>query len=153
MADNNVLMFGAAPRNEKDRTTSNPRKALRDIHGLTVTQAAAALGTTTHNFEKWEATGNGTDFEFADQAFQAYRLTDGPGQDTNQLFAVYPLRVARDMLGYSIEVMAKEFGYSIAGWQKFESNQRLLDRNILSRIETMVRDDFARACHSATRGK
>jgi hypothetical protein len=63
------------------------------------------------------------------------------------LFSVYPLKLAREILGVGIEDIAYEFGgYSKSAWQKFESNDRMLDRKILLQIEDKVRRHFSDAC-------
>lgn len=125
-------------------------RALRAEYGLSVIEAAAALGTTPSTVELWEArTDIGPGQEHVRSRYEQYRRENVNGSDSNMLFTVYPLRVARDMLRKEQEDIASLFGYSAATWQKFESNQRVLDRKILRELESMVRANFAATCKAS----
>jgi hypothetical protein len=126
-------------------------RLVRKEYGLSVIQAAAALGTSGRNLEVWEANpGMGPGVDFLRSQFENYVRENGEDLVSNMLFSVYPLKIARDILGFPIEEIAREFGgYSKAAWQKFESNDRVLDREILRQIEMSVREHFANSCKAA----
>lgn len=134
------------------RTVSQQRKsvvrAMREEYGLSIIQAAAALGTTCSNVEIWEANSQiGPGEDFLRSQFEDFVRENGDKPVSNMLFSVYPLKLAREILGVGIEEIAFEFGsYSKSAWQKFESNDRILDRVILLRIEDKVRKHFSNAC-------
>ena len=123
-------------------------KKLRDEYGLTVIQAAAALGTKSSNIELWEANSDlGPGEDYLRSRFENFVRENGASSVSNMLFSVYPLKLAREILGLSIEDIAHEYGdYSKSAWQKFESNDRILGREILLQIEDKVRAHFSNAC-------
>lgn len=148
---NMAALHKLVPTNrKKGHEQSNTEfKELRNQYGLTVIQAAVALATTTHNVETWEANPNmGPSDAVVRQNFAEYQRLNFGRIDSNMLFAAYPLRVARDMLDLTLGEIAADFGYSAAAWQKFESNQRLLDRKKLRVLEARVRTHFVDTCRS-----
>jgi hypothetical protein len=123
-------------------------RAMREDYGLSIIQAAAALTTTSNNIEIWEANpAMGPGENFLRTQFENFVRENGARAVSNMLFSVYPLKLAREILGVGIEDIAYEFGgYSKSAWQKFESNDRMLDRKILLQIEDKVRKHFSDAC-------
>jgi transcriptional regulator with XRE-family HTH domain len=128
--------------------TSSTVRLIREEYGLTVIQAAAALGTTGSNVELWESKPDlGPGENFLRSQFEDFVRKNSINNVSNMLFSVYPLKLAREILGVSIEQIASEHGgYSKSAWQKFESNDRILDRKILLQLEDKVRSHFANAC-------
>ena len=125
-------------------------RGMREEYGLSIIQAAAALGTTSSNIEIWEANPSmGPGKNFLRTQFEGFVRENGAKAVSNMLFGVYPLKLAREILGVGIEDIASEFGgYSKSAWQKFESNDRMLDRKILLQIEDKVRKHFSDACQA-----
>lgn len=123
-------------------------RRVREEYGLSVIQAAAALDTTSSNIELWEANWDlGPGEDFLRSQFENFVRSKSAEDLSNLLFSVYPLKIAREILGLTIEEIAHQFGdYSKSAWQKFESNDRVLDRSILLMIEDRVRIHFAEAC-------
>ncbi len=130
-------------------------RALRDDYGLTITQAAKALETSPSTIELWEAHAHTPqpcpttvipDRERARIRLERYVRDHGIAANKNLIFGVYPLRIARDILGLSVEKIASEYGYKPSTWQKLEANIRTLDREKLSQIEQRVREHFSAAC-------
>jgi transcriptional regulator with XRE-family HTH domain len=128
-------------------------KQLREEYDLTVIQAAAALGTNSGNIELWESDIElGPGENFLRSRFEDFVRKNSASSVSNMLFSVYPLKLAREILDLTIEDIAQEYGdYSKSAWQKFESNDRVLDRKILLRIEDKVRTHFSNACKLASR--
>lgn len=73
-------------------------------------------------------------------------LRGNGNKDNNVLFGAYPLRLARLILGLTVDQMAHKWGYTPAAWQKVEANVRKLDEERLRRIEHQVRSHFASRC-------
>lgn len=135
--------------------TPNPRSgtSVRDIrneYGITVVQAAKALGTSPSMIEMWEAHPDmGPHEEVARAKIGRYVVEHGRDGGKNLLFGAYPLRLAREILGLDIKGMASAYGYTIAAWQKIEANTRILDREKIYEIENRVREHFVSVCNSA----
>jgi hypothetical protein len=127
-------------------------KTLREEFGLTVIQAAKAMKTSPSNIEIWEAHDNGPTNDFIREQFFEYSRTVTLRRDSNLLFGRYPLRMARDVLGMSLEMLSGSHGYSASAWQKFESNQRVLGKHILAELEEKIQTHFADTCsaHNST---
>lgn len=124
-------------------------RQIRQEYGLSVTQAAAALRVPAVTVERWEAIpGVGPGEEFLRYQFEEFNRTHDHTSSTNFLFGVYPLRLARELLCLSIDEISSRHNYSKSAWQKFESNDRLLDRSVLKSIEDEVSRCFIEACNS-----
>jgi DNA-binding transcriptional regulator YiaG len=120
---------------------------IRNEYGLLLTQAAQALGTLPRTLEIWEANpGMGPSPDYVRSKLEGFLIEHGPEAGKNLLFGVYPLRLARDILGFSVEQIAREHGYSKVGWQKFEANSRVLESSKIGALEERVRAHFVKAC-------
>jgi len=133
--------------------TARPRAGIRDIrneYGLSVVQAAKALGTSPSAIETWEAHPDmGPHEQIARSKIERYVLEHGRDGGKNLLFGAYPLRLAREILGLDIKGIASAYGYTVAAWQKIEANSRILDREKIHEIENRVRQHFVRVCNSS----
>lgn len=67
-------------------------------------------------------------------------------QDRNLLFACYPVRLARELLGLDTAWMARKFGYSEKEWRRIEANLLVLPLEMRGRIEDFVRASLAESC-------
>ena len=64
----------------------------------------------------------------------------------NLLFAGYPVRLARELLGLDVARMASQFGYSKNEWMRIEANMLTLPPELRRRIEDLVRTRLAENC-------
>jgi DNA-binding transcriptional regulator YiaG len=120
---------------------------LRGEYRFTVVDAASALATTSANVEHWEANpGLGPQEDLVRASFEDYKHSGKRGERSNLIFGTYPLKLAREILGLNIDEIAASHGYKRSMWQKFESNDRELDRGVLLRLEDDVREHFLAAC-------
>ena len=120
---------------------------IRREYRLTLLQAAKALGISTATLERMEAApladGQSEDVR---RKYEAFVVAGDLRVGANLLFRTYPIRVARELLGYEIEQMSQKYGYSVSSWKKIESGSRSIDRRKLIQIEHDVRESFANAC-------
>lgn len=62
------------------------------------------------------------------------------------LFGHYPLRMARELIGFSVPRMAAEFGYAKTEWMRIEANIMPLPVELVHPIEQFVRCKLAQMC-------
>lgn len=129
---------------------SNELRSIRELRkemGLSLSQAAAAMGVSAATIENWEANpGMGPGPDIVTDKLQSFIRENGTDAGKNLVFGHYPLRVARELLGMSVAEIAKAYGFSPSAWQKLESNGRALSKERLSVIEEDVRNHFERIC-------
>jgi hypothetical protein len=65
---------------------------------------------------------------------------------TRLLFGHYPMRMARELVGFSVPRMAAEFHLTKTEWMRIEANMLPLSAEMVRKIETFVRRKFAEAC-------
>lgn len=129
------------------------RRAREDA-GLTLNQAAAAMEISPITLDGWEQ-GRKPQVQVAVAVakFQRFREdTDFCWKTGNNLvFGVFPLRVVKELLEYSLEDTAKLFGYSKSSWAKMEANSRLVHPDVMTQIEDRVSAVWDAACDSGNR--
>jgi transcriptional regulator with XRE-family HTH domain len=121
----------------------------RQKYGLTLTQAASALGITPSVLDAWERGGDAQiDPAMAAAAFEKYAENTEALRTSgkNLLFGCFPMRVARDLLQLEIKQIAAEFGYSPSYWSKIEANARAAPPEIIEQIESRIRDTMGELC-------
>jgi hypothetical protein len=122
-------------------------KDMREQYGLSILELARALGTSGSNIELWESQGGiGPSRARAEASVEMYLASKKKSDDSNCLFGVYPLCVAREMMGLSAAQIAAEYNYGEAAWRKFENNSRLLPRECLRAVELRIRKHFEQSC-------
>ena len=123
----------------------NVLQALRKDYGLTLVDAAAALGKTATQLERLEYRHpNEVPVSWVVQRFEMCSGTEKT--PSNKLFLRFPLRMARDVLGLSVEEISSRYGASPSQWRKFECGARCLDKNIQQRVENDVIKVFKSIC-------
>jgi transcriptional regulator with XRE-family HTH domain len=122
------------------------REARRE-YGLSLSQAAAALGVSPATVENWEKLG--TDKLRPGDAKAAYGVATQEATaagGNNVIFGCYPLRLARQLLQLDLDQIAAEFGYTRNAWLKLEANARFLPREKLLDLEQRIRTKLASVC-------
>lgn len=138
-----ILRFTRA----EDASSGNRSRDARREFGLSLAQAAKALGVSAATVENWERMDNPR--VSTDRLTEAYgNFCHAANRDlgNNLLFGSYPLRLARQLLQISPEDMAEQFGYSKAAWLKLEANARPLPDSKILEIEDRVRSKLAQIC-------
>ena len=118
----------------------NLRKARRDS-GLSLTQAASALGISTATLESWEGGKKSqVDPAFAASTYNDYVVNTKAAEHCgkNVLFGCFPMRVARDILELEIEEIASEFNFSASSWRKIEANSRFAPDCVIVELERRI---------------
>jgi hypothetical protein len=141
-----VVRFSRSDRQDRPK---DGYRMLREEFGLSIIAAAAALETSAQKIELWEAQGIGPGEDLVRMKFETYVHENSGKIPSNLLIGTFPLSLAREILGMSVEDISSKYGYSTSAWYKFEKNQRLLNRDSLYEIEEAVRDKFAAACIAA----
>jgi len=120
----------------------------RNEFGLTLTQAADAMGVSAATIEKWEqGIHPSPKSSQIESKYQEYAVTSCDKAGKNLLFGMYPLRMARQLLDdIPIEILASEYGYKKSAWLKFEANARSIDDKILRKLEARMRSHFSEVC-------
>lgn len=119
---------------------------------LSLAQAATALGISPTTLDSWE---QGRKPQLTDETAKAryadFRKDTNNCRNTgnNLLFGVFPIRIAREILDFSVEEMAKELGYSVSSWSKMESNARLVPKDKITELERRVSIAWHNACEGA----
>ncbi|MBL4795964.1 MAG: helix-turn-helix domain-containing protein [Oleispira sp.] len=124
-------------------------RAIRESYDLTQAEAAVAMGTSPATIENWERKNTAVpDLRSVKIRLQrvARRKNAGETLGKNMLFDHYPLRMARTMLKLDLEGIAAMFDYSTTAWQRFESNNRPLNREKLDQLEEEIRKEFKKHC-------
>jgi len=136
-------------RIDEARIKKNCLYRARREYGLTVLEAAEALGISAHIVEREE---RGEDCRFSDRSikskFEYFVASIAKGEGKNLIFHSFPLRVAREILGLEIEEMAAKYGCSKSHWKKLEANYRKLTADKLDQIEQDVRSCFLAVCNN-----
>ncbi len=132
----------------EDKSSSNPLYLARKEYGLSLSQAAVALGMSPTQVERDELRAKPTvDVNQARQAFEVFIATHlGSGAGKNLLFGQMPLRVARDILGMSVAQIAARHGMSESQWRKMECHARLLEKPVLDQIQQAILEHFDGLC-------
>ncbi len=116
---------------------------------LSLRQAAAALEVSPITLDGWEQ-GRKPQVkpEFATARFAQFRVDTECcwRAGNNLLFGVFPLRIARDILGLTVDEMAVRCGYSRSSWSKMEANARIVPEAKLFEVEGWVRAAWDHAC-------
>lgn len=137
----------------EDSQKFNQDKPLRDArreYGLSLLEAAKALGVSPTQLEREEGRPSpGMDLCQVRSRFELFVATQGPAAGKNLIFGVLPLRVARDIMGLSVDTMAMRYDASPSHWRKLECHARELSVDTLHRIEADVRTSFAEICEAA----
>ena len=127
-------------------------KQLRDarvVEQLTLSQAATALGISPITLDAWEQ-GRKPQISVADATsrYKKYRVDTNfcRKSGNNLLFGVFPIRIAREILGVSLDEMAVKLEYSTSSWSKMEANARIVPAEKISEIESLVGDAWNAAC-------
>jgi DNA-binding XRE family transcriptional regulator len=127
-----------------------PGKKLRNTRrefGLSLAQAAKALGVSAATIENWERSGNPRlSTDDVSKSYSNFGHAADRDVGNNLLFGSYPLRLARQLLQVSPDEMATQFGYSKAAWLKLEANARPLPDTKLFEIEERIRSKLAQIC-------
>ncbi|MEM1396147.1 MAG: hypothetical protein AAGH38_01705 [Pseudomonadota bacterium] len=128
-------------------------KEIRADFGLTRAEAALALDVSRASIENWERKPcTRQDDAMITAKFQKFAVEypkDKDGNPTvgrNLIFNRYPLRMAREILGRTVEQIAVDYGYSVSAWKKFEGNGRPINQDTLKKLEDDVRDAFLSTC-------
>ena len=124
------------------------RRARRK-YGLTLTQAASALGVTPSAVEAWERGGEAAiDAEAAGEAYALYAENTETlrAAGKNMLFGCFPMRVARDILQLDVNSIAAEFGYSPSYWTKIEANARCAPPHVVEILEQRIKETMGELC-------
>lgn len=124
-------------------------RSARDMHGLTLRQAAAALEISPITLDGWEQGRKPQmDVDVVNIKFEEFKSKAEFCWKTgnNLLFGAFPLRVARDILGLSASEMAEELMMSHSSWTKMEANARIVPDSTLSLIEGRVLYALQAAC-------
>ena len=122
-------------------------RAVRSEYGLSLLQAAVALGISASAVEEMERHGDDVFApEMVRRKYELFVGTTNFGVGKNLLFDTYPLRMARELLDLSIDEMASRFGYKPSSWKRIEMNARPLHPDILARIEAEVRHKLSSVC-------
>lgn len=129
----------------KARRQPDARNA-RIEYGLTILEAAKALDLSASAIEELERSDEPR-FSLVEirRKYELFLGTGGAG-GKNLIFGHYPLRMAREVLGLSLEDMAGAFGYTANSWKRIEAHARPLQRETLERIERQVREKFSAIC-------
>ena len=121
----------------------------RQRYGLTLTQAASALGVTPSVLDKWERGSEaGITPGQALRAYDTYVINTESLRTSgkNVLFGYFPMRVARDILSLEIDEIAREFGYSPSYWRKIEANARTAPELVVEELEARIKDTMTTLC-------
>ena len=122
-------------------------KTCRHEYGLSVIQAAEALDVSATTYERMEQGRIQPPTQaMAETRFDIFIDNFGISGSQNFVLGVYPLRRAREILGLSAEDCARQFGYSLASWRKFEANARKLAPGDLAELEQILRKHVADGC-------
>ena len=129
-------------------------KALRNVREefhLTLAQAAAALEISPITLDTWEQ-GRKPQLpvETVESRYRLYRKNTNNCRKTgnNLIFGIFPIRIAREILGYTVKEMASEFRYSESSWTKMEANARLVPAEKINEIEGRVSAVWDSVCSS-----
>lgn len=138
-----ILAFKPAALPQKSYRIRDIRREL----GLSLSQAAAALEVSAATIEIWESNPETApcSIEISDR-FHAFIAKNGIQAGKNLIFGCYSLRLGREILGISIDQMAKDYGYSKSSWLRIESNCRSLPDEKLKNIELRVKNHLAGLC-------
>lgn len=121
-------------------------RGIRNEYGLSLLQAAIALRISASALEDLERSGDPKmGGEEIRRRYELFVGTNAP-EGKNLIFGHYPLRMAREILGVSVEEIAAANGYTANTWKRIEANARPLRRDILQKIECQVRDKFKAVC-------
>jgi len=132
-----------------DRVHAISLRSIRNEYGLTILEAARALDLAASTVEQLER-DEGPDIspEQVRQKYEMYAATTN-SDGRNLIFGHYPLRMARELLGLSLDEMAARFGYKTSSWKRIEANARPLRPGVREEIEHQVRTRFTAICASA----
>jgi len=121
----------------------------RQAQGLSLTQAAGALGIAPATLDSWEH-GNKAqiDAEVAAKAYSEYAADTEAVRNAgkNLLFGAFPMRVARDILELDIKEIAAEFGYAQSYWAKIEANARCARPEVIDELEQRIAARMSALC-------
>ena len=127
--------------------SSCPIREVRKELGMTLVQAAKAFGVSAGTIENWERDpSSGPDAGQTYDRLQAFLAEHGEDAGKNIILGCYPLRFARDLLGKSVEEMAKDVGYTRAAWLRIEGNARILPQEKLRYVESKIRSHLTELC-------
>jgi DNA-binding XRE family transcriptional regulator len=136
-SQDNPISHGRLLRSERESAT------------LTLAQAAAAIGISPITLDGWEQ-GRKPQLtpSAAKKAYRQFRNDTNHCFKTgnNLFFGVFPIRIAKDILGLSVEQMAAKSGYSVSSWTKMEANARLVPPTKVAEIEGWVSSAWNAAC-------
>ncbi len=122
-------------------------KDCRKIYGFSVVQAAAALNVSPATYERMEQEVIAPPTqEWTEGQFDVFLDREDVTATGNYVLNAFPLRVAREVIGLSVEQMADMFHYQPSTWRKFEANARKLKPETLGEVGQMVRDRFDSVC-------
>jgi transcriptional regulator with XRE-family HTH domain len=108
---------------------------LRLRYGFTLVEAGAALERTATQVERLENGRTTLDHSAEEiiQIFEEFSKSDYVSH--SRLFLRFPLRIARYILGLSVEEIARKYRTSPSQWRKLECEARDLTPSLRSRIE------------------
>ncbi|RYG86604.1 MAG: XRE family transcriptional regulator [Alphaproteobacteria bacterium] len=123
----------------------------RQDRGLSLTQAACALGIAPVTLESWEI-GQKSQVSIG-RAHKAYddfvgNTDKARRTGTNLLFGCFPMRVARDILGLTIQEISSLFDYAPSYWKKIEANARYARPDVIEELERRISARMAAVCES-----
>jgi DNA-binding transcriptional regulator YiaG len=127
--------------------TAGQLKQLRLEAELSSAELAKILDVSPATLEAWES-GKRTiqkDSEQIRSIIQKYK--SHPILCGNLLFGIIPLKHARNMLKISIDEAAGWFNLSKHTWSSYESNRRVVPKDILEKIEHEVAVLYAELSH------
>ena len=142
-----VLLFPGIDQVELGKSLRNVREQAE----LSLVQAAVALEISPVTLDAWEQGRKPqSDPTTVASKYKAYRDNTNYCQrnGNNLIFGVFPLRVARDVLGLSVEELAASVGYSQSSWTKIEANARILPNDKLFEIEGRLMAVWDSACQN-----
>jgi hypothetical protein len=133
---------------EEKIDSKNPIYFARKENGLSLLQAAKALDTSPTKLEREELNPSGAvDVNKARTAYQLFVARNPPAAGKNLLFGSISLRIARDIMGDSVESFSTKYKISPSHWRKLECHAREIEPELLRQIEADVRKSFAKICN------
>lgn len=121
----------------------------RQRYGLSLRQAASALGVDHSLVESWERGAEAPiDAEAAAAAYSTYAENTEALRTSgkNILFGCFPMRVAREILQLRTDEIAAEFGYSVSYWTKIEANARSAPAHVIEALENRIKETMSELC-------
>ena len=130
-----------------DGLGANDLYLIRSEFGLSLTEAASALGIVGRTLEKYESdTGISLTASEVKNKYHHFVSISGGIDGKNLLFDQLPLRVARELMCCNISEISSKYGYSANTWRKYECNQRELPVEIKIFVEDDMRSQFKKLC-------